>query len=102
MGEGDGHDRMARTVGTDGKEAARDYRSMVVALYKRMENSPEGREQGLRTALEKLAATPFSYVPDLTDGWLEVLNDGEPHATAMPPSTASGSQIMPSEDDGPV
>jgi hypothetical protein len=67
-----------------------------------MEHIPEGRQQKFRTALERLADIQASYIPQLTHGWLEALNDGVPHDTKMPLDPAGRGIIKPSKDEGPV
>jgi hypothetical protein len=69
-----------------------------------MENTPEGREQKLRKALERLQTIQPSDVTELARSWLEdILDRGAPYATIPSSSTAGGRLISPSsQDKGPV
>jgi len=70
-----------------------------------MENTPEGREQKLRKALERLESVQPSDVTELLHSWLEVILDwGVPYATIPSVRTAGGGRLISpsSEDKGPV
>jgi hypothetical protein len=103
LGQDEGHDRMADSSKASGKEAARvSLPESDWLASQSMGNIPEGREQKFRTALARLAEIQPSYVPDLTHGWLEVLNDGVPHATKLAPRRAAGRRIRLPRDEGPI
>jgi hypothetical protein len=71
---------MANSVRARGKEAVP---VSVPEIYnpapKRMENTPEGREQKLRKALERLESVQPSDVTEFTRSWLEDILEGEYH-----------------------
>jgi len=70
-----------------------------------MENTPEGREQKLRKALERLESVQPSDVTELLHSWLEVILDrGVPYATIPSVRTAGGGRLISpsSEDKGPI
>jgi hypothetical protein len=96
---------MANSVTASGKEAERvSVPEIDNPAPQEMQNTPEGREQKLRRALEMLQTIQPSDVTELTRSWLEeILDRGAPYATIPSSSTAGGRLISPSsEDKGPV
>src|SRR5215213_4563968 len=81
------------------------YPEIDIPAPKRMENTPEGREQKLQRALERLQTIQPSDVTELTRSWLEeILDRGAPYATTPSVRTAGGGRLISpsSEDKGPI
>src|SRR5215213_2079532 len=97
-------DRMANSVRASGKEAERvSVPEIDIPAPQEMQNTPEGREQKLRKALERLESVQPSDVTELTRSWLEeILDRGALYATIPSSSTAGGRLISPTADFGVV
>jgi hypothetical protein len=67
------------------------YPEIDITAPQEMQNTPEGREQKLRNALERLESVQPSDVTELTRSWLEdILEGGVPYATIPSLRTAGG------------